>query len=144
MIQLRRVYDEPGRREGARFLVERLWPRGIRKDELQMDGWQKEAGPSAELRKWFNHDPEKWDEFERRYFAELDSRPEAWTPLLKAAEQGSVTLLYSSHDREHNNAVALKAYLEAKLGDGRITSPGAVRSPAEGRRPRRKSNLPSV
>lgn len=115
MIQLRRVYDKPGSHEGARFLVERLWPRGIRKTELQMDGWQKDAGPSTPLRKWFAHDPRKWDEFQRRYFAELDTRPAAWEPVLKAAEHRTVTLLYSSHDTEHNNAVALKTYLETKL-----------------------------
>jgi uncharacterized protein YeaO (DUF488 family) len=118
MIQLRRVYDEPGSREGVRFLVERLWPRGIRKTELQIDGWQKEAGPSTPLRKWFGHDPNKWDEFQRKYFAELDTRPDAWEPILKAAERGTITLLYSSHDTEHNNAVALKPYLEAKLARG--------------------------
>ena len=115
MIQLRRVYDDAGAHEGARFLVERLWPRGIRKSELHMDGWQKEAGPSTELRKWFGHDPEKWHEFRRKYFRELDTRPETWQPILEAAERGTVTLLYSSHDVEHNNAVALQEYLEAKL-----------------------------
>lgn len=115
MIQLRRVYDEPGEHEGKRFLVERLWPRGVRKTDLQSDVWEKEAGPSTELRKWFSHDPAKWDEFQRKYFAELDKRPEAWKPLLKAAEHGRITLLYSSHDTEHNNAVALKRYLESKL-----------------------------
>jgi uncharacterized protein YeaO (DUF488 family) len=118
MIQLRRVYDEPRAHEGARFLVERLWPRGIGKAELEIDGWQKEAGPSTELRKWFNHDPQKWDEFQRKYFAELDTRPEAWEPILQAADRGTVTLLYSSHDTEHNNAVALKRYLEAKVAHG--------------------------
>ena len=115
MIHLRRVYDQPGAHEGARFLVERLWPRGIRKADLEMDGWQKEAGPSTELRKWFSHDPQKWEEFQRKYFAELDTRPEAWEPILKAAERGTVTLLYSSHDAKHNNAVALKSYLETKV-----------------------------
>lgn len=115
MIQLRRVYDEPGGHEGTRFLVERLWPRGIRKTDLEMDGWQKEAGPSTELRRWFGHDSQKWEEFQRKYFAELDTRPDAWEPILKAAEHGTVTLLYSSHDTDHNNAVALKSYLEAKL-----------------------------
>lgn len=104
--------------------MERLWPRGVRKTELHIDGWQKEAGPSTELRKWFNHDPKKWEEFQRKYSAELDTRPEAWEPILKAAEHGTVTLLYSSHDTEHNNAVALRHYLEAKLAhvSGRHTS----------------------
>jgi uncharacterized protein YeaO (DUF488 family) len=117
MIQLRRVYGEPESHEGVRFLVERLWPRGIRKTELKIESWQKDAGPSAELRKWFNHDPNKWEEFQRKYFAELDTRPQAWEPILKAAEHGTVTLLYSSHDTEHNNALALKNYIETKLAN---------------------------
>ncbi len=116
MIQLRRVYDKPEAHEGVRFLVERLWPRGIRKTELHIDEWQKDAGPSTQLRKWFAHDPRKWEEFQRKYFAELDTRPDAWEPILKAAEHRTVTLLYSSHDTKHNNAVALKNYLETKLG----------------------------
>jgi uncharacterized protein YeaO (DUF488 family) len=114
MIQLKRVYEEPEAHDGVRFLIERLWPRGIRNADLVMNGWEKEAGPSDELRKWFSHDPEKWTEFQHRYFAELDTRPEAWTRILEAAQRGTVTLLYSSHDTEHNNAVALKRYLEAK------------------------------
>lgn len=118
MIQLKRVYDEPGAGDGERFLVERLWPRGIRKTELRIDAWQKDAGPSTQLRKWFSHDPKKWEEFQRRYLAELATRPDAWEPILKAAERGTITLLYSSHDTEHNNAVALKGYLEAKLAHG--------------------------
>ncbi len=114
MIHLKRVYDKPGPQDGKRFLVERLWPRGIRKTDLPAEAWLKEAGPSTDLRKWFNHDPKKWKEFQRKYFAELNTRPEAWEPILKAAKRGAVTLLYSSHDTEHNNAVALKAYLERK------------------------------
>ncbi len=115
MIHLQRVYEQGIPHTGTRFLVERLWPRGIKKTELQLDGWLKDAGPSTALRQWFNHDPEKWDEFRRRYFAELDSRKEALEPILVAARQGTVTLLYSSRDCEHNNAVALKEYLESKL-----------------------------
>ncbi len=115
MIQLKRVYDKPDRNDGVRLLIERLWPRGVRKAALQMDGWQKEAGPSTELRKWFSHDPKKWAAFQRKYFKELDRNPEAWDPIRKAAERGPVTLLYSSHDSDHNNAVALKEYVESKL-----------------------------
>jgi uncharacterized protein YeaO (DUF488 family) len=96
-------------------LVERLWPRGVRRAGIQIDGWQKEVGPGDHLRKWFSHDPAKWTEFRRKYFAELEQRPDAWRPIVKAAEHGTVTLLYSSHDTEHNNAVALKSYLDAKL-----------------------------
>src|SRR5581483_12045864 len=80
-----------------------------------MDAWHKDAGPSHPLRKWFSHDPEKWAEFQRKYYAELDQRPEAWEPILNAARNGTITLLYSSHDTEHNNAVALRRYLEPKM-----------------------------
>ena len=113
-ISLARVYDppEPGARPA--FLVERLWPRGIRRDALAGMQWVKEVGPSSELRKWFGHDPEKWDEFRRRYVAELDAAPEAWRPLAEAAAAGDITLLYSSRDTEHNNAVALRDYLTAR------------------------------
>jgi uncharacterized protein YeaO (DUF488 family) len=115
MIQLKRVYEKPAPRDGIRFLIERLWPRGVRKSDVHEDGWLKDVGPSDQLRKWFSHDPKKWTEFQRKYFAELDTRPEAWETIVKAAGRGTVTLLYSSHDTEHNNAVALKRYLEKKL-----------------------------
>jgi len=109
-IALVRVYDVDESR-GRRFLVERLWPRGVRKDALQLEAWLPDVGPSSELRKWFAHRPDRWAEFRRRYFAELDERPEAWRPLAQALATGDITLLYSSHDREHNNAVALRDYL---------------------------------
>lgn len=115
MIKLKRVYDEDQPDDGVRYLVERLWPRGIKKTALRIDGWLKDTGPSTELRKWFSHDPEKWREFRRKYFAELDHTPDAWAPIRDAARQGAVTLLYSSHDAEHNNAVALKEYIENKI-----------------------------
>jgi uncharacterized protein YeaO (DUF488 family) len=115
MIQLKRVYEKPGPHDGIRFLIERLWPRGVRKADVHMDGWQKDAGPSTELRKWFSHDPDKWVEFQQKYFAELKERPEAWEPILEAAKHGTVTLLYSSHDTEHNNAVALQRFIAAQL-----------------------------
>lgn len=115
MIQLKRVYDRPAPNDGTRFLIERLWPRGVKKASLRIDAWLKDAGPSHELRKWFSHDPKKWDEFRRRYFFELDHNREAWAPILKAAHQGTVTLLFSSHDTEHNNAVALKQYVEMRI-----------------------------
>ncbi|HEX5226110.1 MAG TPA: DUF488 family protein [Bryobacteraceae bacterium] len=119
MIRLKRVYEKAGPHDGARFLVERLWPRGLRKDQVKMDAWLKDAGPSTELRKWFSHDPAKWREFRRKYFAELREMPEAWQPIANAAKNGTVTLLYSSHDEEHNNAIALKEYVEKKLARGR-------------------------
>ena len=114
MIRLKRAHDAISRTDGMRFLVERLWPRGVSKATLQLDAWLKEVGPSTALRKWFSHEPEKWREFRRRYFRELDSRPEAWEPIMSAARRGTVTLVYSSHDTEHNNAVALQEYLQAK------------------------------
>jgi uncharacterized protein YeaO (DUF488 family) len=116
MIQLKRAYDPASRTDGARFLVERLWPRGVKKTSLKIiKDWLKEAGPSTELRKWFSHDPAKWNEFRRRYFDELKANPAAWQPILGAARHGTVTLIYSSHDTEHNNAVALQEFLQRHL-----------------------------
>jgi uncharacterized protein YeaO (DUF488 family) len=115
MIRVKRVYDTPSKADGARFLVERLWPRGIKKSALQMDGWARDAAPTTELRKWFAHLPARWTAFRDRYFAELEHQPGAWAPLVETARKGNLTLLFSSRETEHNNAVALKAYLEAKL-----------------------------
>lgn len=116
MIRLKRVYDKTAPEDGARFLVERLWPRGVAKASLHMDAWLKEAAPSDALRRWFAHDPAKWTEFRRRYRAELADHPEAVAPIREAARHRTVTLIYSSHDTEHNNAVALKQYLEHRAG----------------------------
>jgi uncharacterized protein YeaO (DUF488 family) len=115
MITLKRAYDPISRSDGRRVLVERLWPRGLSKTKLHVDEWLKEAGPSTELRKWFGHDPQKWDMFCRRYARELDSRKDAWQPIVSAARRGHVTLIYSSHDTEHNNALALQKYLRLKM-----------------------------
>ncbi len=115
-IQVRRVYeDDGGDGAGARFLVDRLWPRGKRKDALPLDAWLRDVAPSDGLRQWFKHDPKTWDEFVRRYDAELDAHPDTWKPLLDAAKHGDVTLLFAAKDADHNNAVALKDYLEHKL-----------------------------
>jgi uncharacterized protein YeaO (DUF488 family) len=110
MIQVKRVYEAAEPADGARFLVERLWPRGMKKAALQMDGWLKEVAPSTALRQWFGHDPARWAEFQRRYAAELDAAPDAWAPLVAAARRGTVTLLYSARDTEHNAAVPLRVY----------------------------------
>lgn len=115
MIRIKRVYEPVASGDGARFLVDRLWPRAVKKEELRLSGWLKESAPSAGLRTWFGHDPEKWPEFRRRYHEELERNPDAWRPLLDAAGKGTVTLLFAARDPEHNNAVALKDYLEAKL-----------------------------
>lgn len=116
MIKLKRVYEEADESDGVRFLVERLWPRGMKKESLKMDAWLKDVAPSTELRKWFGHDPEKWPQFEERYRAELQGNPAGWEPILKAAKNEDVTLLYSTHDTEHNNAIVLKHFLEEHLG----------------------------
>jgi uncharacterized protein YeaO (DUF488 family) len=114
MIALKRAYDPVSSTDGVRFLVERLWPRGVSKARLRVDEWLKDIAPSTSLRRWFSHDPAKWAEFRRRYFRELDSRPEAWRPVVSAVRRGRVTLVYSSHDTEHNNAVALQEYVKRK------------------------------
>jgi uncharacterized protein YeaO (DUF488 family) len=113
-IKLKRVYEPPLPADGTRFLVERLWPRGMRKADLPLNAWLKTVAPSAELRRWFAHDPTRWDEFRSRYSAELDAAPGAWQPILQAVQAGAVTLLFSAHDLQHNNAVALKEYLDAR------------------------------
>jgi uncharacterized protein YeaO (DUF488 family) len=115
MLKLKRAYDPVARDDGTRFLVERLWPRGLLKTKLPLDAWLKDVAPTTELRQWFGHDPQKWSRFRARYFRELDSRPESWRPILSAAKGHAVTLVYSSRDEEHNNAVALKEYLQAKV-----------------------------
>lgn len=115
MIQVKRVYEPPEASDGTRILAERLWPRGKKKEALKLDAWNKDVAPSSDLRTWFKHDPGRWEEFQRRYRAELDEHPEAWQPILDAARDGDVTLLFSSRDTEHNNVVALKAYLDEKL-----------------------------
>ena len=114
-IQLKRVYEPHSAQDGTRFLVERLWPRGVTKSALADAQWLRDAAPSAELRKWFHHDPQRWNEFRRRYFAELKGEKDALLPILEAARESTVTLLFSSHDMEHNNAVALKEFLEHSL-----------------------------
>jgi uncharacterized protein YeaO (DUF488 family) len=115
MIRIKRVYEPRLATDGVRFLVERLWPRGMSKAALEMDAWLKDAAPSTELRRWFDHDPERWTEFKRRYRSELLANPDAWKPILDKGGRGRVTLLYSSHDAEHNNAVVLRDFINARL-----------------------------
>lgn len=114
-IDIARAYDEPGSDETIRFLVDRMWPRGVSKASLNIEAWLRDVAPSAELRRWFGHDPARWEEFQARYRAELDANPAAWQPLLEAAERGPITLLFGARDREHNQAVVLQAYLAHKL-----------------------------
>ena len=113
-IHLARVYDPPSERTGQVFFVERLWPRGVRRDDLTAV-WLKEAAPSPELRRWYGHDVSKWEEFRRRYQAELDASPQTWRPIAEAAAAGDVTLLYGARDRDHNSALVLRDRVQAHL-----------------------------
>lgn len=112
MIKLKRIYDPPTPDDGTRVLVDRLWPRGIAKDEARLDDWLKEIAPSDALRKWFGHDPAKWEEFRERYRRDLETKAELLDGLRKLAVEGTVTLLYAAKDEEHNNAVVLKELLD--------------------------------
>jgi uncharacterized protein YeaO (DUF488 family) len=115
MIQVKRAYDAPSSADGVRFLVDRLWPRGVTKASLGIRAWLKDAAPSHDLRKRFHHDPAQWGEFCRHYFAELRESPASWAPILEAARAGTVTLIYGARDSEHNNAIALKEFLSQRL-----------------------------
>ena len=114
-IDLKRAYDPPERSDGYRVLVDRIWPRGFTKDHLKVDAWLKDLAPSTELRKWFGHDPKKWDEFRKRYARELAPQSAALEQLVERARAGRVTLVFGAKDTEHNNAVALKEHLERRL-----------------------------
>ena len=115
---LKRIYEAPTAEDGFRVLVERLWPRGVSKQKAALDLWLKDVAPSPELRRWFAHDPEKWVGFRARYHSELEGKHRHLEPLVEMAMGGAVTLLFSSREEKHNNAVALKAYLDA-LSRGR-------------------------
>jgi len=111
-IQTKRIYEEKQSGDGTRILVDRMWPRGISKDKAGIDKWEKELAPSGELRKWFAHDPGKWNEFKKRYAQELKKKYELLKELKSLSEKNQITLIYAAKDQEHNNAVALKEYLE--------------------------------
>lgn len=115
MIEMARAYELRDKGDHAWVLVDCMWPRGIRKEDLPVDWWARDASPSAELRKWYGHDADKWEEFKKRYAAELDAKPDAWRPILERAKEGRVILVYSSREARYNNAVALRHYLEARL-----------------------------
>jgi uncharacterized protein YeaO (DUF488 family) len=114
MIKIKRIYNTPSQNDGYRVLVDRLWPRGMSKEKARVDLWLKDIAPSNELRKWFNHEPQKWSEFKKRYFAEIEERGGIPAPLKEKIKAGDVTFLYSSKELQINNAVALKEYLENK------------------------------
>jgi uncharacterized protein YeaO (DUF488 family) len=115
VIKTKRVYEKAAPSDGRRLLIDRVWPRGLKKSDLNLDGWLKEVAPSDRLRKWFGHDPRKWREFRRRYFAELRAKSETWSPILARARESNVALLYGARDAEHNNATALKEFLTAMI-----------------------------
>ena len=117
-IRLKRIYDPPSREGGARVLVDRLWPRGARKDKAKLTLWLKEIAPSDDLRRWFGHDPARFAEFSRRYRAELGANEDAVSRLEELVKAGPVTLLYAAHDEAHNNARVLVEYLKGRAVDG--------------------------
>ena len=112
MIRLKRAYEPPAMEDGERILVERLWPRGVSKERADIERWMKEIAPSTELRRWFAHDPAKWEEFRERYRAELAEKPELITELREKAKRGTITLVYAARDEAHNSAVVLQEYLK--------------------------------
>lgn len=117
-VWIRRAYDPPTRNDGARILVDRVWPRGVRKDAAAIVAWARDVAPSDGLRKWFAHDPARWDEFRRRYRTELRTDPEARAALhdlVARARTGRITLVYGAHDPEHNQAVALREVIDERL-----------------------------
>lgn len=118
-IKVKRAYEPSSRADGERLLVDRLWPRGVTREKLEIARWAKDVAPSEDLRRWFGHDPSKWDEFRKKYFEELDGKTECWHPILKAAQRGTVTLVYGAKDVQHNQALAFKEYLEGKLSSDR-------------------------
>jgi uncharacterized protein YeaO (DUF488 family) len=129
MIRIKRTYERSDREDGRRILVERLWPRGMKKEALAADAWLKEVAPSTPLRKWFGHRVERCEEFRRRYRGELSANRDAWSPILEASQRGVVTLLYSARDLEHNGAVVLREYLiEQSQARGPKVKPAKVRS----------------
>lgn len=107
-IKIKKVYEKPEKEDGCRILVDRLWPRGLTKEKASVDLWLKEIAPSTELRKWFGHDPDKWDEFRKRYFEELKKNKEQVSLLKEQMENGMVTLVYGAKDETHNEALVLK------------------------------------
>lgn len=118
-VRLKRVYEKAGSEDGARILVDRLWPRGISKAEAALDRWPKELAPSTGLRQWFGHDPSRWDEFQRRYAEELRERPEMLAELRELARKGPITLVYAARDEAHNDAVVLRDVILGRRPGGR-------------------------
>lgn len=114
-IVVKRIYDDYTEEDGTRILVDRLWPRGVKKSEAMIDSWHKDLAPSNELRKWYGHDPEKWVDFKDKYFCELRDKDEKIREMLDSCRTGRITLLYASRNTDHNQAVALKEYIERTM-----------------------------
>ncbi|MGH9765929.1 MAG: DUF488 domain-containing protein [Blastocatellia bacterium] len=112
MIKLKRAYEKPAKDDGERILVERLWPRGLSKAQAKLDLWLKEIAPSAELREWFGHEPDRWAEFRRRYLKELKQKTDLVSLLKRLTKKGTVTLIYAARDEEHNGALVLRQFLQ--------------------------------
>ena len=113
-IKIKRCYESPSLTDGTRILLDGLWTRGVPKEAISLAGWVRDVAPSQKLRKWFGHDPKRWTEFRKRYFVELTAKRATWMSILEAASKGNVTLLFSAHDLEHNNAVALQKFLQRR------------------------------
>lgn len=115
-VRTKRIYEDPAPADGGRVLVDRLWPRGVSKADAELDNWAREVAPSDELREWFDHDADRWEEFQERYFTELRAKKDVVrAEVLDAASRGTVTLLYATTDTTHNNAVALQRFIERRL-----------------------------
>jgi len=114
-IHTKRIYDDPAANDGLRILVDRIWPRGVSKEDARLDQWIKDIAPCTELRQWFNHDPDKWDAFKQRYFKELKNQDKKLKSLLDDTDKQRITLVYAASDRQHNNAIALREYLLALI-----------------------------
>ena len=117
-VRIKRIYEEPAAEDGFRVFIDRLWPRGLKKEQVHFDVWLKEVSPSTELRRWFGHDPEKWEEFKVRYFRELDERPDEVADLATRAAGGTLTLLFGAKAARYSNAAALEEYLEKRFPQG--------------------------
>ena len=115
MVNIKRIYEPPSKDDGKRILIDRLWPRGLKKEDARIDEWVKELAPSTELRKWFNHEPDKWGEFKKRFFSELRGKEELVDGIIGAARKGRVTLLFGSKEERFNNAVALREYIDSRM-----------------------------
>lgn len=126
-VKLKRAYERPGSEDGTRILIDRLWPRGVKKADAAIDQWAKDIAPSTALRKWFGHDPARWQEFRRRYAVEVNAQPEQLDRLRTLARQGPITLVYSAHDEVHNDAVALRDFLLGRQSERKpkVASPTA-------------------